>query len=68
MEPLIEINGEEIKLCQIALGQAKFSDPRDSEAAVRLCSHFTDVLKNPKKHHAYAFPRIHNWLKKAFKL
>ena len=62
MEPLLEIKGKAIKLCQKALGQAKFTDPEESEAAAQLCKLFTDAIKNPEKYHAYNSPRKMGWL------
>ena len=62
MDPLLEIKGREIKLCQVALGQARFIDPEESEAAAQLCKLFTDAIKNPEKYHAYNSPRKMGWL------
>ena len=58
-----ELNYDQVSKCRDALTSCP-ADKFDLE----LCKELTEFLDNPAKHNSFAFPRIHNWLKKAFKL
>lgn len=66
-EILLKVTRDELDLIREALGTVKFLKPRQSTATeAQLCKRFSDILKNPAKHHPFAKPRIMGWLEKSF--